>query len=217
MLDSHIDTCIKSIKTWENLVKKRDAEILVLKEKVKDLELQLAKKDGMLSVKAAPKTVTNYVNNKLLSIQCSTIDPLTVDTVKKAIDGGGYTFQHFKLGADGIVDFISDIICTEDGQRNYACSDISRNKCHRLIETREWQADNGATFINKILDELKEQAIIYNQKILDMWKKPEERDMGDELREKTRSTINGIVFPKSPERKELFTKVRTDVKKLVVV
>jgi hypothetical protein len=218
ILDAHVEACLNNVKSWATVVDKLKTENSSLKEKIRDLELQLAEKKGMLSVKTAPKTVNNhYVSQKLLTIQCATIDPLTVDTVKKSITSGGYTFQHFKLGPEGIVDFISDIICTEDGQRNYACSDVSRNKCHRLIETREWQTDNGATFINKILDQLKEPAMTYNKKIIDMWEKPEERDIGDELREKTRATFNGIVNPKSPERKELFTRVRTDVKKLAAV
>jgi hypothetical protein len=188
------------------------------RQEIVDLKIQLSEKKGMLSIKAAPKNVTtNYVNQKLMSVACSTIDPLTVDTVKKSVDAGNYTFQHFKLGPPGIVDFIADIICTEDGQRNYACSDISRNKCHRLIETREWQTDNGATFINKILDELKEQAIAYTQRVADMWKKPEERDYGDELRERTREMASGIIHPKSPERKDLFGKVRAGVKTLASI
>jgi hypothetical protein len=186
-----------------------------LKQEIVDLKLQLAEKKGMLAVKSAPKTVhNNYVNQKLLTIQCATIDPLTVDTVKKSVDGGNYTFQHFKLGPDGIVDFISDIICTEDGQRNYACSDVSRNKCHRLIETREWQSD---TFINKILDQLKEPAIAYNKKVIEMWKDADEQEAADALREKTRDMITGITNPKSTERKDLFTKVRVGVKKLAAI
>jgi hypothetical protein len=209
---------------FEKEIKELKMELEKAKQEIIDLKLQLAEKKGMLSIKAAPKnvtatatTTTNYVNQKLMSIACSTIDPLTVDTVKKSVGAGNYTFQHFKLGPQGIVDFISDIICTEDGQRNYACSDISRNKCHRLIETREWQTDNGATFINKILDELKEQAISYTQKVADMWKKPEERDYGDELRERTREMVSGIIHPKSTERKDLFTKVRAGVKTLAAV
>lgn len=216
----HDEVCPKSSDYWKEVSEKKEAENIALKEKIRELELQLAQKEGMLMIKTAPKTInnnTNFVSQKLLTIQCDTIDPLTVDTVKKAIDSGGYTFQHFKLGADGIVDFISDIICTEDGQRNYACSDISRNKCHRLIETRDWQTDNGATFINKILDQLREPAIRYNAKIIEMWEKSDERELGDELREKTRDTFKGIVSPKTLERKELFAKVRTEVKKLAAV
>ena len=208
-------------KKWEE----KDTEITSLKKQLKsakqeivDLKIQLSEKKGMLAVKSAPRTVNNnYVNQKLLTINCSTIDPLTVDTVKKSLEAGNYSFQHFKLGPDGIVDFIADIICTEDGQRNYACSDVSRNKCHRLIETREWQSDNGATFINKILDQLRVPAIEYNKKVIEMWDDEDERDTGDELREKTREMVTGITDPKSVERKELFSKVRAGVKKLAAV
>lgn len=210
------EKCEKEVNNLKKTIEDLNLENNALKEAIIDLKIQLAEKKGMLAVKTAPKTV-NYVNQKLLTIQCATIEPLTVDTVKRSIDAGNYTFQHFKLGADGIVDFISDIICTEDGQRNYACSDISRNKCHRLIETREWQADNGATFINKILDQLREPTIGYNKKVIKMWTDEGERDSGDELREKTREMVIGITEPKSSERKELFTRVRAGVKKLAAV
>ena len=190
-----------------------------LKHQIDELKLELAEKKGMLATKTAPKTITNnnYTNPKLLTINCSTIDPFTVDTVKKAIQAGSYTFQHFKRGADGIADFISDMICTDDGQMNYACSDVSRNKCHRLIETREWETDNGASFIKKVLDQLKEPAIVHNQKIIDMWKDVDTRDHGDELRERTRNTLKGILHADTEERKELFTKVRLEVKKLAAI
>ena len=67
------------------------------------------------------------------------------------------------------------------------------------------------------MDELKPQAITYNKKIIGMWEKSDERELGDELREKTRDTFNGITNPKSAERKDLFAKVRTEVKKLAAV
>jgi len=221
----HEHRCKKRIKYERDMAElKRQLEASKTKNKsfkneISDLKIQLAEKRGMLAVKAAPKTVNNnnYVSQKLLSIQCSTIDPFTVETVKKSVDGGKYTFQHFKLGPSGIVDFIADIICTEDGQRNYACSDVSRNKCHRLIETREWSSDNGATFINKILDELRDLVVKYNNKVINMWSLPDERDMGDDIREKTRDMVTGVIDPKTVERKELFTKVRAGVKRLAAV
>jgi len=217
-LTNHKKQCLLRSKRWEKVAEDLKIENETLKEEIADLKLQLARKDGMLSVKAGPKTVNhNYTNQKLLNISCATIDPLTVSTIKKAVDAGKYTFQHFKLGPSGIVDFISDIICTDDGQKNYACSDISRNKCHRLIETREWETDNGATFINSILDELREPATKYNQKILDMWHREEDREDGDFLREKTRSMVAGISDPSSSNRRELFTKIRTDVKNLASI
>lgn len=217
----------KKLKEYEEIIKHKTSQIeeftkqaKAYDEQIVDLKIQLAEKRGMLSVKTAPKTINNnnnYVNQKLMNISCSTIDPFTIETVKKAIDAGSYTFQQFKRGADGIVNFISDIISTDDGQKNYACSDISRNRCHRLIETREWETDNGATFIKKVLDELRPPALEYNQRIIDMWNDTATQELGDELRERTRSTFNGIAYPESNERKELFNKIRSEVKKLASI
>jgi hypothetical protein len=42
------------------------------------------------------------------------------------------------------------------------CSDTSRGKYHRLIETREWQLDEKGSFIHNILDEIQALATEYN-------------------------------------------------------
>ena len=169
-------------------------------------------------VKTGPKTINNTtINQRLLKIKCSTIDPFTIQTVLKAIDAGGYTFSRFRQGAAGIADFIRDIICTDDGQRNYACSDFARNKCHRLIETRDWEADNGATFIKEVLDQLKEHVLKHHQQVVDLMMNRDTEEKGNALRELTRRTVNGIMNSDSEEREEIFNKIRTKVKQLTTV
>ena len=58
------------------------------------------------------------------------------------MEAGKYTYGDFIRGEIGLVDFIAGLISDED-QRSYVCTDTARNKFHRLIETREWETDNG--------------------------------------------------------------------------
>ena len=211
----HTKTCSEEIA---RLLREKDMKNEELEKKVRELELQLAEKSGML--KAKPKVVTNntqYNNPKLLSIHCDTIVPLTVENVKKEIDAGKYTYDRFIRGEKGLVDFISTLI-SEDAQRNYVCTDSSRNKFHRLIETREWENDNGATFLGKILDQLKESTTNYYKQVVNMTTLPtEDRELGEILMTRTKPMTMGITCPNSQDRSDLFNRIRTEVKKLATV
>ena len=66
-LHRHSDVCPKNNEYWRGLAEKNAAENTALKEKIRELELQLAKKDGMLSVKTAPKTVTRATFNGIVN------------------------------------------------------------------------------------------------------------------------------------------------------
>lgn len=201
-------------------VNKLKSSIKILEEEVSKLKLLLAEGKGKISVyKERPGVVNNqYINPKLLQIRCDTIPPLTIENVKKEVGAGKYTYERFIRGEAGLVDFISTLISDEDQQRSYVCTDTARNKFHRLIETREWENDNGATFLNKILDQLKEPATKYYQQILDMTANPtEDRELGEILMTKTKPVALGITCPKSKDRNALFNRIRTEVRKLASV
>lgn len=202
----------------ENLTKRNN----LLKTENLDLKLQLEEKKGRIVVyKERPSTVNNnntqYINPKLLSISCDTIAALTVENVKKEVDAGKYTYEDYIKGEIGLVNFIASLISSDDDQRNYVCTDTARNKFHRLIETREWKEDNGANFLNKIFDQLKEPATAYYHKINEMSLIPEARDTGDFLMDKTKRMFFGITSPKSKDRNALFNYIRTEVRKSAAV
>lgn len=200
-------------------------KIKVLRQKIKDLEednisyrLQLEEKKGKISVyKDHPSTINNttYINPKLLQIKCNTIRPFTIETVREDVKDGKFTFERFIKAEKGLLEFISDIIA-KDTEFSYVCTDSSRQKFHRLLESREWKDDNGATFLNKVLDELKEPTTEYYRRITDMMVNGD-RDTADFLRAKTKPMVMGITCPSSKDREATFTKVRNEVKKLATV
>ena len=201
------------------LVEEKDAKIVELEKEVTRLNLVIAESKGKISVyKERPSVVNNtqYINPKLLTIKCDTIPPLTIESVKQEVDGGKYTYDNFIRGEIGLVDFISAMISDED-QKNYVCTDTARNKFHRLIETREWENDNGATFLNKILDQLKDSTKEYYGKVVKMTETPDNRDIGEILMTKTKPMVLGITCPKSKDRVALFNRIRTEVRKLASV
>lgn len=182
-----------------------------------ELNLKLAEDKGQIKVyKERPiPTINNYINPKLLQIKCDTIRPFTIETVREDIQAGKFTFDRFIQAEKGLLEFISDIIA-KDTEFSYVCTDSSRQKFHRLLESREWKDDNGATFLNKVLDELKEPTTEYYKRITDMMVSGD-RDTADFLRAKTKNMVMGITSPKSKSREITFTKLRNEVKNLATI
>jgi len=190
-----------------------------LEEEIISLKLLLENGKGQIKVyKERPGVVNNtqYINPKLLNIKCDTIHPLTLEYVQQEADDGKYSYENYIKGEKGLVDFIAGLI-SEDDQRSYVCTDAARNKFHRLIETREWKEDNGANFLNKIFDSLKEPASTYYGKITNMLRVPEEQETGDFLMDKTKKMFFGITDPKSKDREDLFNRIRANVRKLASI
>lgn len=188
----------------------KDAEIL-------ELKLKLANGEGKIEVYKERPGIVNNQYNKLLQVKCDTIRPFTIETVREEVQGGKYTFDQYIRAEKGLVDFIAGII-SQDEQRSYVCTDTSRHKFHRLLESREWQNDNGATFLNKVFDELKEPSTSYYKKICAMMEDPQEdQDIADMLMSKTKGIFFAITQPKSKERPALFSKIRNEVRHLAVV
>jgi DNA-directed RNA polymerase beta' subunit len=215
----------KEIEALEILLKEmreeKDAKIEELEKEIERLTSTMEESKGKITVYKERPGVANtnntaYINPKLINIKCDTIAPFTIENVKKEIDSGKYTYEKFIHGECGLVDFISNLIVDED-QRSYVCTDTSRNKFHRLIETREWKEDNGANFLSKVLDQLKDSATEYYEKVIKMTENPDNRDTGEFLITKTKPMVMGIVHPKSKDRTTLFNRIRAEVRKLASV
>lgn len=155
------------------LIDSKDAEIAKLKEDITKLTSEKDVSHGrILELKdAKPQTVigTAYINPKLANVPTANIRPLTIETVREDIHK--YDYTEFLRGLPGLTKFIEDIIVEPTGDllsfdgtvssdsqyaRNYVCTDVARNKFHRLVESKDWTSDGGATFIHKILDELRD-------------------------------------------------------------
>jgi len=204
--------------TNESLAQAKN-KIKTLKKEVYDIKLILENSKGQLvQATKKEKPVVNNNNtyvNKLLNVKCDTIRPFTIETVREDVTAGKYTFDLFIQGEKGIVEFISAIISQSD-QKSYVCTDSSRQRFHRLMESREWKDDNGATFLNKVLDELKDPATDYYNRVHDMMCNGD-KDTGDFLLTKTKPIAIGITCPRSKERVSTFTKIRNEVKMLATI
>ena len=117
-----------------------------------------------------------YINPKLAAINIETIEPLTEETIRKHIENGGYTeLMHNSLPLCGIVEFMASAIRIThpngDIEMNYACTDISRNACHCLTDSRVWRVDHGAQMTETVLKclapSVKEYHLIMRQKCID--------------------------------------------------
>jgi hypothetical protein len=166
-LKSTLEGNDKSIISLKATLEEQDITIRELEEYIKELEIRVAKEEGIIEGigKAKPQNVTtntNYVkNNKIKNVLTTTIPPLSIDLVKQHAKDN-YTYDLFCKGEAGLLTFIEGIIMkkSEDNEdlveHNYACTDVSRNNCHRLMKKDpvDWKLDPDSGFINKILDEL---------------------------------------------------------------
>ena len=221
----------------ENIYLKNNNENL--KKQISELREQLAEKKGEIAgiIKAPPRTISNttqktnntntttkntYINPKLLSIKTDNIRPLTIKTIKEDIDDGKYTKDMFLRGIGGLTEFISNMITYEnkDGiiERNYACTDSSRYRFHRLIESKEWKEDNGAHYVNNILDQVKDPARMYFTELVDKKRDAHniedkiDKEYYDGLIKNTKLVYRGSQNKKGKYRDMLFQKVRGSVK-----
>ena len=195
-----------------------------------------------------PKTVNtvntmntnNYVNPKLLAVPIANIRPFTIETVREEITKGGYTYEMFTRGMRGLTDFVSGMIIedqkpikstepkvmeldsSEDTvhERNYVCTDSSRNKFHRLLKSKEWSSDNGAHFLGKVLNELTPSANEYYSRVIGLMKAAktdDDRIYADMFHTLTKNIYFGITKHKSKERKHLFKQLRMEIRSIAAI
>ena len=162
-----------------------------------------------------------------MSIKTDNIRSLTTQTIREDITSGKYTREMFLRGVDGLVEFISNIITheNEDGtiERNYACTDSSRYRFHRLVESKEWKEDNGAHYVNNIIDEIKEPSKKYFTEIVDA--KHDAFINEDEYKveyykdqiNNTKLVYRGSQNPKGKYRTDLFRNVRGNINSVAFV
>jgi hypothetical protein len=139
----------------------RGKEIESLSQKIEVAKLSVYK-DEYLTIRDRPTTTTTTTNTtnknvttaKLNSVNISTIEPFTLDLVKKRLEENAYTYEMFLMGEPGLNEFILSLIVKDD-EKNYLSTDNSRANFHRLNEARKWILDVKALFLTKVFAELK--------------------------------------------------------------
>lgn len=188
--------------------------------KIASLEKQLAFEKGRVLEASKPKTINqNYkcsTKNKLASIPTGNIEPFTVETIRANLHN--YTYEDFLMGPKGLIKFLKSIIMNtnENGEieRNYVCTDLSRNNYFRLEETKEWDSDRGALYIETFVDEMHRPTSNYFDqlcsKVVD--RTDALREYNAHLMEELKPFYQGVLRPISKERDALLTTIKTGIK-----
>jgi predicted RNase H-like nuclease (RuvC/YqgF family) len=222
--NEQVKDCNEEIKILKLSVKK-------LKDKNKELEQELEKQKGMVEgMQKAPdkKTIynTQYVHPKLINLPISNIPALTQEFIEQKVNDGILTYEKAARGYSGMLEVICDLISHEtvDGvvERNYVCTDVSRNSFHRLLKSKKWKADKGGRYLNSMLDTFQEVMEEYKEKVYNMYSEtphdsPAWRQV-DWERKSISKLYSGVVCREGTEdREELVNSLRKDISKRAYV
>lgn len=211
------------IKDQEKVIQELKSVVEEKDQKILELEKLLAHQKGIVVGVGKPRppkiiNANNYVNQKLAMISIKNIQPLTVNFVKNQIDN--YTYDMYLRKDLGIIQFIENltILTMDDGtiEKNYACTDRSRNAFHRLTSAKEWKTDGGANFINRILDTISPQVKIHSDTLNE---EIEKRGGPSPKTEYIMRMVDdllpfyiGVTQNESKERVKVFEKIRKAIK-----
>ena len=212
-------------------VAEKNTKIAEQNDEIISLQKCVSEKEGLTKGiligidKAKPQVVhniggitNNIVKQKLAAIPIGNIEPFTIDLVNRNIDK--YDYKTFMQGSLGIVNYIKGITILEmtDGtiEKNYACTNRSRNTFHRLVEDKNWKQDGGARFIQEIFSTLSSTASEHMDTLAGEIKAlPVRSDRKRWLIEeeaKLRDIETGLKKKDSKEREELFMQVKNQIK-----
>jgi hypothetical protein len=218
------------MEEFRRAIKEKDEEIVELKVKCESGKIEVY--DKVCTKVLDKSTITNntntaYLHPKLVNLPITNIHPLTEGYVKDKVSDGEYTFDHYLKGENGLVDFIYSITMCEndDGclERNYVCTDPSRDSYHRLIETKEWQKDKGGKFVDVILDTLSDKANGYHMKIFDeradRSHKTEPKKLGydPDYIYKVNTDMHSGIVSRGKDRKSLRQKIKKETSRKISV
>lgn len=206
----YADDLIKEKKI--ELVQK-DKEITSLREvnqkllgKIEVLEKQITKPNVVNNIK--------YINPKILQIKIDTIKPFTTETIQEALRENKFTYDMYTRGINGLVEFFSNIVM-KGNEKNYACSDSSRDSFYRLLETRLWEPDKGGIFLDTCLN-LNDLKDVINAHDLKVMEEPD-LETRDIMLDKVKPIYFGITRHKGTDREKLTTRLRKNLRKMVMV
>jgi hypothetical protein len=206
--------------------KKHQIEIKKLKRRIQELEKENEKDKKELirtrklieDLATKPKVVNhNTTKYKLAQVKCDNILPLELENIEPWFRFFDYT--RFKGGKHSFCKFIGTLIKAEiegEVERNYVCTDTSRDKFHRLVEGRMWQKDNGAQYLNIIFDGMRNLIENHYERFIEE-KKNASSDKQLENLEGIESRVYELyvgVMTKGQDRDVLVDFVRTYIRKV---
>jgi hypothetical protein len=199
-------------------------------EKISRLELQITKYEQQLQEINADKLKSK---NRLKTLVLTCIRPLTIPYVKEWIEKylNHLAFSDLYPGLVRVFKKMMSIEIDEEAyEQNYAIGDSSRYNFYRLVgydgfENPIWKKDPDGSFIDKIFDLMMDKAQYYRE---NMYKKDIMETSVDNRIMSLRQIFEGkdkesteimrsIVNKGSLERKELFLRLRRNLKNYLIV
>ena len=201
-------------------------EIKKMKYKIKELEQENERIKGVVDgLKTAPDKRTIYntaIHPKLVNLPISNIPALTDEYVIEKVNDGILTYEKSSRGYSGMLEVICDLITHENDQgvieRNYVCTDVSRNSFHRLLESKKWKSDKGGRYLNNMLDTFQDAIEEHKDKVYQRYTDTPhdsiEWDQVDWERKKISQLYSGVVCKEgSGDREDLVNILRKEISK----
>ena len=223
------------VKTLEKDIRELKKENILTVKKLKDKNKELEQENERLrgtveGMQKAPdkKTIYNtaYVHPKLVNLPISNIPALTQEFIEQKVSDGILTYSLAARGYSGMLEVICELISHEntDGvvERNYVCTDASRNSFHRLLVSKKWKAGKGGRYLNNMIDTFQDVMEEYKDKVYQMYDdtshdSPEWRQVNWE-RKSISKLYSGVVCREGTEdREELVNSLRKDISKRAYV
>ena len=213
-------TLKKKILSLEKMVKHTENDLESSKDKILELE-------GVITgMKNAPdkKTIYNtaYIHPKLINLPINNIPALTQEYMVEKVNDGILTYEKAVRGYPGILEVIGEMITYENEsgivERNYVCTDVSRNSFHRLLESKKWKSDKGGRYLNNMLDTFQDVMEEYKDKVYDLYDETShdsiEWSQVDWERKNISMLYGGIVSKEgTSDREELVNILRKEISK----
>ena len=207
-------------KKYKTLRREKDE----IKKELEELRGELFEQKGIVSgmQKGPGKTYNAYIHPKLINLPINNISALTHEYMIEKVNDGILTYEKATKGYRGILEVICDLITHEndDGEieRNYVCTDVSRNSFHRLLESKKWKSDKGGRYLNNILDTFRDMMEEYKNKAYEIYNETPhdsfEWSQVDWERKNISLLYSGIVCTKGNQgREDLVNILRKEISK----
>ncbi len=166
---------IKKLTSEIRILTKENTKLLDSNKKIED---ELLEQQGVVKgMKTAPDKRTIYntaIHPKLVNLPINNIRALTDEYVMERVNGGILTYEKAARGYPGMLEVICELITHENDEgvieRNYVCTDVSRNSFHRLLESKIWKSDKGGRYLNNMLDTFRDIMEEHKDKVYDKYK-----------------------------------------------
>ena len=212
-------TLEKNDKKLKTTVKKLEDENSTLKGKIVELE------GTITGLKTAPDKRTIYntaIHPKLVNLPINNIPALTDEYVTERVNDGILTYEKASRGYPGMLEVICELISHENDEgvieRNYVCTDVSRNSFHRLLASKKWRSDKGGRYLNNMLDTFRDVIKKHKDKVYDTYNDtPHDSfdwEQVDWERKKISQLYSGVVCNEgTSDREELVNILRKEISK----